>query len=53
MCCLLGKTNNNVICVKNWDLSNVPLQCLYKRAILTARSNVIYNFSGINKLEIL
>ena len=38
MCFLLGKTNNNVIYVKNWDLSNVPLQCLYKRAILTARN---------------
>ena len=50
---LLGKTNNNVIYVKNWDLSNVPLQCLYKRAILTARNPAPPQVERSQRLQLL
>ena len=53
MCFLLGKTNNNVIYVKNWDLSNVPLQCLYKRAILTARNPAPPQVERSQRLQLL
>ena len=53
MCFLLGKTNNNVIYVKNWDLSNVPRQCLYKRAILTARNPAPPQVERSQRLQLL